>query len=185
MTTLFRILLDFVFTAQKKRKRAKGWRNFWYYNSVCIFIDFYLYESQATDSFLFFGNGWMVFQLCSFSAFLFHGLLIMSFYYFCFALPKLRTSDYHNPIDCLMCYEWALKITNSTVPTFLKSIISIKSDFYVLSLYKNYYYQIMPTVTNFPQVNNQAQAWVLCSLELKMLVTPRPGLYDTDAYSIF
>lgn len=112
-------------------------------------------------------------------------LLIMSFYYFCFALPKLRTSDYHNPIDCLMCYEWALKITNSTVPTFLKSIISIKSDFYVLSLYKNYYYQIMPTVTNFPQVNNQAQAWFLCSLELKMLVTPRPGLYDTDAYSIF
>lgn len=112
-------------------------------------------------------------------------LLIMSFYYFCFALPKLRTSDYHNPIDCLMCYEWALKITNSTVPTFLKSIISIKFDFYVLSLYKNYYYQIMPTVTNFPQVNNQAQAWVLCSLELKMLVTPRPGLYDTDAYSIF
>lgn len=85
-------------------------------------------------------------------------LLIMSFYYFCFALPKLRTSDYHNPIDCLMCYEWALKITNSTVPTFLKSIISIKSDVYVLSLYKNYYYQIMPTVTNFPQVNNQAQA---------------------------
>lgn len=90
-------------------------------------------------------------------------LLIMSFYYFCFALPKLRTSDYHNPIDCLMCYEWALKITNSTVPTFLKSIISIKSDFYVLSLYKNYYYQIRPTITNFPQVNNQAQAWVLCS----------------------
>lgn len=127
----------------------------------------------------------MVFQLCSFSAFLFHRLLIMSFYYFCFALPKLRTSDYHNHIDCLMCYEWVLKITNSTVPTFLKSIISIKSDFYVISLYKNYYYQIRPTVTNFPQVNNQAQAWVLCSLELKMLVTPKPGLYDTDAYNIF
>lgn len=91
----------------------------------------------------------MVFQLCSFSAFLIHGLLIMSFYYFCFALPKLRTSDYHNRIDCLMCYEWALKINNSTVPTFLKSIISIKSDFYVLSLYKNYYYQIMPTEPTF------------------------------------
>lgn len=100
-------------------------------------------------------------------------------------LPKLRTSDYHNHIDCLMCYEWAVKITNSTVPTFLKSIISIKSDFYVISLYKIYYYQIRPTVTNFPQANNQAQARVLCSLELKMLVTPRPGLYDTDAYRFF
>lgn len=111
-------------------------------------------------------------------------LLIMSFYYFCFALPKLRTSDYHNHIDCLMCYEWALKITNSTVPTFLKSIISIKSDFYVLSLYKNYYYQIRPTITNFPQVNNRLKPEFYV-LELKMLVAPRPGLYDADANSIF
>lgn len=105
-------------------------------------------------------------------------------------ISALHSPSYVLAITTIALTVWCVmsehkKITNSTVQTFLMSIISIKSDFYVLSLYKNYYYQIMPTVTNFPQVNNQAQAWVLCSLELKMLVTPRPGLYDTDAYSIF
>lgn len=48
---------------------------------------------------------------------------------FLLCTPQVTYKRLPQYIDCLMCYEWALKITNSTVPTFLKSIISIKSIF--------------------------------------------------------
>lgn len=91
----------------------------------------------------------MVFQLCSFSAFLIHGDYVILLFLLCTPQVTYKRLPQSHSFDCLMCYEWALKISNSTVPTFLKSIISIKSDFYVLSLYKNYYYQIMPTEPTF------------------------------------
>lgn len=129
MTTLFRIRLDFVFTAQKKRKRAKGWQIFLCYNSVCIFIDFNSMNHRPPTAFCPLVMGGWCSSYVLFRPFFFTVSWLYVILLFLLCTPQVTYKRLPQYIDCLMCYEWALKITNSTVPTFLKSIISIKSIF--------------------------------------------------------